>query len=149
MDQRSAIELRGLTRRFGERAALKNVTVEVPVGATLAVLGRNGAGKSTLLRILATLLRPHTGEVSVLGQPLPLHQNGLRASNELARLHLILERLDLALQAAAAHAFHLPVRPAPKVMEVLAEPWRPWRAVAARLLWAHYRAIKGIPQVVA
>src|SRR5437588_439993 len=55
---------------------------------------------------------------------------------------------DLALQAAAAHAFHLPVRPAPKVMEVLAEPWRPWRAVAARLLWAHYRAIKGIPQVV-
>jgi heme exporter protein A len=66
-----AIELRDLTRRFGERAALRDVSLEVPAGATLAVLGRNGAGKSTLLRILATLLRPHVGKVSVLGQPLP------------------------------------------------------------------------------
>src|SRR5579871_5800537 len=66
-----AIELRGLTRRFGERAALKNVTVAVPPGATLAVLGRNGAGKSTLLRILAGLLRPHGGEATVFGEPLP------------------------------------------------------------------------------
>ncbi|MGN6170900.1 MAG: ABC transporter ATP-binding protein, partial [Solirubrobacteraceae bacterium] len=67
-----------LTRRFGERAALKDVTVEVPAGATLAVLGRNGAGKSTLLRVLATLLRPHSGEVSVLGEPLPRHAHSVR-----------------------------------------------------------------------
>jgi heme exporter protein A len=50
---------------------LRNVSVRVPAGATLAVLGHNGAGKSTLLRILATLLRPHEGEVVVLGEPLP------------------------------------------------------------------------------
>ncbi len=54
-----AIELRGLARYFGERTALREVSVDVPAGASLAVLGRNGAGKSTLLRILATLLRPH------------------------------------------------------------------------------------------
>jgi heme exporter protein A len=66
-----AIELRGLARYFGERTALRDVSVRVPAGATLAVLGRNGAGKSTLLRILATLLRPHRGEISVLGEPLP------------------------------------------------------------------------------
>jgi heme exporter protein A len=66
-----AIELRGVARRFGERTALKEVSVRVPTGATLAVLGRNGAGKSTLLRILATLLRPHGGAVEVLGEPLP------------------------------------------------------------------------------
>jgi heme exporter protein A len=65
------IELRRLTRYFGERTALHDVSVSVPAGATLAVLGRNGAGKSTLLRILATLLRPHAGEVAVLGEPLP------------------------------------------------------------------------------
>jgi heme exporter protein A len=66
-----AIELRGLTRHYGERTALKDVSVSVPKGATLAVLGRNGAGKSTLLRILSTLLRPHGGEIHVLGEPLP------------------------------------------------------------------------------
>jgi heme exporter protein A len=66
-----AIELRGLTRHFGERTALRNVSIEVPEGATLAVLGHNGAGKSTLLRILATLLRPSAGDVSVFGEMLP------------------------------------------------------------------------------
>ena len=66
-----AIELRGLTRYFGERSALRDVSVRVAPGATLAVLGRNGAGKSTLLRILATLLRPHAGDVIVFGEPLP------------------------------------------------------------------------------
>jgi ABC-type multidrug transport system ATPase subunit len=66
-----AIELRGLARHFGERTALRDVTLSLPAGATLAVLGRNGAGKSTLLRILASLLRPHAGELRVLGEPLP------------------------------------------------------------------------------
>ncbi len=66
-----AIELRDLARYFGERVALSQVSVQVPAGTTLAVLGRNGAGKSTLLRILAALLRPHGGEVEVFGEPLP------------------------------------------------------------------------------
>jgi heme exporter protein A len=66
-----AIELRGLTRHFGERTALREVSADVPAGATLAVLGRNGAGKSTLLRILATLLRPHGGKISLFGEELP------------------------------------------------------------------------------
>jgi heme exporter protein A len=74
-----AIELRGLARHFGERTALREVSVRVPEGATLAVLGRNGAGKSTLLRILATLLRPHAGEAKVFGEPLPRRAFAVRA----------------------------------------------------------------------
>lgn len=66
-----AIELRGVARYFGERIALKDVSVAVPAGATLAVLGRNGAGKSTLLRILSTLLHPHAGKIVLLGEELP------------------------------------------------------------------------------
>jgi heme exporter protein A len=66
-----AIELGRLIRHFGERTALREVSVTVPAGATLAVLGRNGAGKSTLLRILATLLRPHGGRVALFGEELP------------------------------------------------------------------------------
>jgi heme exporter protein A len=67
----AAIELDGLTRRYGERVALDGVTLSLPVGATLVVFGPNGAGKSTLLRVLATLLRPHAGTARVLGRALP------------------------------------------------------------------------------
>ena len=66
-----AIELDGLERRYGQRIALAGVSLTLPRGATLAVLGANGAGKSTLLRVLATLLRPHAGTVRVLGHALP------------------------------------------------------------------------------
>jgi heme exporter protein A len=79
VDQPPAIELRGLTRHFGERTALRDISITVPAGATLALLGHNGAGKSTLLRILATLLRPHAGDVSVLGEPLPGRGFAVRA----------------------------------------------------------------------
>jgi DNA-3-methyladenine glycosylase II len=50
---------------------------------------------------------------------------------------------DLALQEAARLAFGLRARPTAKEMVLLAEPWRPWRAVAARVLWTYYRAAKG------
>jgi heme exporter protein A len=66
-----AIELAGLTRRYGERVALRDVTLSLPAGATLVVFGPNGAGKSTLLRVLSTLLRPHGGTARVLGCALP------------------------------------------------------------------------------
>jgi DNA-3-methyladenine glycosylase II len=49
---------------------------------------------------------------------------------------------DLALQEAARLAFGLDERPSAKAMVPLAEPWRPWRGVAARLLWTYYRMIK-------
>ena len=79
MDEATAIDLRGVSRHFGERYALRDLSVRVPAGATLAVLGHNGAGKSTLLRILATLLRPHGGEVEVLGEPVPRRAFAVRA----------------------------------------------------------------------
>jgi DNA-3-methyladenine glycosylase II len=50
---------------------------------------------------------------------------------------------DLALQEAARLAFGLRARPTAKEMVLLAEPWRPWRSVAARVLWTYYRSVKG------
>ena len=49
---------------------------------------------------------------------------------------------DLALQESARILFGLPARPGDKALRLLAEPWSPWRAVAARILWAYYRAAK-------
>lgn len=73
-----AIELIGLRRDFGDRTALDGVDLTVDPGGNLAVLGPNGSGKSTLLRILAGLLRPSSGEVSVLGCDLPKETHRLR-----------------------------------------------------------------------
>ena len=65
------IELEGLVRRYGEREALSGVSLSLAAGQTLVVFGPNGAGKTTLLRVLSTLLRPHSGEVTVLDRRLP------------------------------------------------------------------------------
>jgi DNA-3-methyladenine glycosylase II len=49
---------------------------------------------------------------------------------------------DLALQESARLLFELPARPTEKALREMAEPWSPWRAVAARALWAYYRVAK-------
>jgi heme exporter protein A len=66
-----ALEVEGLSRHYGEREALSDVSLSLAHGRTLVVFGPNGAGKTTLLRVLATLLRPHSGSISVLGRKLP------------------------------------------------------------------------------
>ena len=67
----AAVEVERLARHYGEREALSDVSLTLQRGQTLAVLGPNGAGKTTLLRILASLLRPHGGDVRVLERRLP------------------------------------------------------------------------------
>lgn len=52
---------------------------------------------------------------------------------------------DIALAAAAANLKRLPARPSPRELRVLAETWRPARAIAARLLWHHWRHVTGRP----
>ena len=76
----AAIELEGVGRDYGERVALREVSLRLERGGTLAVLGPNGAGKTTLLRILATLLRPHAGRARVLGRELPQEGWAVRGS---------------------------------------------------------------------
>ena len=73
-----AIELAGVGRAYGERVVLRDLSLSVPEGATLAVFGSNGAGKTTLLRILAGLLRPQAGSVQVLGRALPREAYAVR-----------------------------------------------------------------------
>jgi heme exporter protein A len=61
------IEIRGLTKAFGPRAALAGVDLDIAAGERVLLLGPNGAGKTTLLRILATLSRPTDGVARVAG----------------------------------------------------------------------------------
>lgn len=62
-----AVELRGLTKRFGKAFAIQELDLVIPRGAVLGLLGPNGAGKSTTLRMLMGLLRPTCGDIRVLG----------------------------------------------------------------------------------
>jgi ABC-2 type transport system ATP-binding protein len=58
------VEARSVTKRYGDRAALKDVSMAAGRGDVVAIIGPNGAGKTTLLSILAGIQRPDAGEVS-------------------------------------------------------------------------------------
>ena len=62
----SALRLRGLTKRF-DRLAVDALDLDIRIGEFYALLGPNGAGKTTTLRMVAGLLKPDAGEVTVLG----------------------------------------------------------------------------------
>ena len=107
------IELAGVGRAYGERVVLRDITLSVPDGATLAVFGSNGAGKTTLLRILAGLLRPQAGKVVVKGrvgllghEPMLYRDLSVRQNLEFhARLHGVpFERIDALLEAVGMRA---------------------------------------------
>jgi ABC-2 type transport system ATP-binding protein len=65
----AALEANGLFKRYGGRTAVEGLSFQVPRGAIYGVLGPNGAGKSTTLRMLVGVLRPTSGAISLLGQP--------------------------------------------------------------------------------
>jgi ABC-2 type transport system ATP-binding protein len=72
------IEARGLTKRYGEKLAVDNLTFTVRPGAVTGFLGPNGAGKSTTMRMILGLDAPTSGTVTVNGKPYPEHARPLR-----------------------------------------------------------------------
>src|SRR5437016_1178776 len=63
-----SIEVRNISKRFGQFVAVDDVSLDIPDGSLTAVLGPSGGGKSTLLRIIAGLERPDSGDVILAGQ---------------------------------------------------------------------------------
>ena len=79
MNAAPAIEIRGLTKRFGDTLALDHVDLVVQPGVVFGFLGRNGAGKTTALRILSGLARPTSGTANVLGHDVALASEAVRS----------------------------------------------------------------------
>jgi ABC-2 type transport system ATP-binding protein len=106
MNSSLAIHTQDLGKRFGSRAALESISLDVPRGSAFGFLGPNGAGKTTLIRLLLGLAEPTSGTMSLLGHELP----GGR-TEALARVGAIIEeprfhphltgRENLAVHAAA------------------------------------------------
>lgn len=66
----SVVTTTALTRRFGPVTALDAVTLDLPSGGVIGLVGPNGSGKSTLIRTLLGLIRPTSGQATVLGHPI-------------------------------------------------------------------------------
>jgi ABC-2 type transport system ATP-binding protein len=106
MNSSLAIHTQDLGKRFGSRAALESISLEVPRGSAFGFLGPNGAGKTTLIRLLLGLAEPTSGSMSLLGRELPAGR-----ADALARVGAIIEeprfhahltgRENLAVHAAA------------------------------------------------
>lgn len=63
----AALELQGISKRFGEKKILDEIELSVPKGAFLSIFGPNGAGKTTLLKMMATLAKPTEGTILIDG----------------------------------------------------------------------------------
>ncbi|MDF2477510.1 MAG: transporter ATP-binding protein [Sphingobacterium sp.] len=65
----SVIEIRNVSKSFGDNHVLKNVNLELYKEENLVVLGRSGTGKSVLIKLISGLLKPDEGTIDVLGEP--------------------------------------------------------------------------------
>jgi len=77
----------GLTKRYGDRTALDDVSLSARAGSVLALLGPNGAGKTTLIRILTTLLEPDAGRALVAGHDVAIEPQDVRRAVGLVGQH--------------------------------------------------------------
>ncbi|MHB8838149.1 MAG: ABC transporter ATP-binding protein [Gemmatimonadaceae bacterium] len=64
-----ALELRGITKRFGAFVAVRDLSLNVPRGSVYGLLGPNGAGKTTTIRMILNVIAPDSGTITVLGAP--------------------------------------------------------------------------------
>ncbi|MGD9960255.1 ABC transporter ATP-binding protein [Nocardioides sp.] len=74
------LEVRGLTRRYGEIEVISGFDLDVEAGSAVALVGRNGAGKSTVLRCVTGVDTPTAGTVLLDGEPLDERDPGVRAA---------------------------------------------------------------------
>ncbi|HVU69121.1 MAG TPA: ABC transporter ATP-binding protein [Ktedonobacteraceae bacterium] len=76
----NAIEIAKLTRVFGERVAVQDLSLAIPAGSVFGFLGPNGAGKTTTVRMLAALIQPSSGSARVAGYTLGRENEAIRRS---------------------------------------------------------------------
>ncbi len=77
------IEATNLTKRYGAKAAVNDVSFSLQPGQVIGFLGPNGAGKSTTMRMLMGLDRPSSGSITVMGKPYAEHRNPLSVAGAL------------------------------------------------------------------
>ena len=72
------IEVNGLVKRIGDKTILRGIQLKINKGETVGILGSNGAGKSTLLKVLAMIMKPTSGTVTIAGQDIRKNATALK-----------------------------------------------------------------------
>ncbi len=105
-----AVDARALVKRFGDKAALDGVDLQVPRGAIYGLLGPNGAGKTTAVRVLTTLLRPDGGVAKIDGIDVVADPHGVRKRIGLTGQYAAVEERLTGRENMhfVARLFHLP-----------------------------------------
>lgn len=80
------LQLDGINRHFGLRQVLNGISLDIPAGQFVALVGRSGCGKSTLLRLLAGLDKPNAGQLRAEGNALSLARDDIRLMFQESRL---------------------------------------------------------------
>ncbi|MFF0814504.1 ABC transporter ATP-binding protein [Rhodococcus sp. NPDC003318] len=88
-----AIDVRGLSRTYGDVTVLDGLDLRVPAGSIYALLGANGAGKTTTVRILSTLVTFDSGTVTVAGHTLPVEAAAVRRAISVTGQYAAVDRL--------------------------------------------------------
>ena len=96
MTDKDAIIAKGLSKRYDDLWALRDVDFAVPAGSVLGLLGHNGAGKTTTVRILSTLALPTTGRATVAGVDVVSDPLAARARIGLAGQSATVDGLEVA-----------------------------------------------------
>ena len=66
---KNALELRGVSKRYGDFTAVRDLSLDIPAGSIYGFLGPNGAGKTTTIRMVLDIIQPSSGSITVLGAP--------------------------------------------------------------------------------
>src|SRR5947207_7914559 len=64
-----AIDIRGVSKKYEEHVAVRDLSLQVPSGSVYGLLGPNGAGKTTTIRMMLDIIAPDSGTISLFGQP--------------------------------------------------------------------------------
>jgi ABC-2 type transport system ATP-binding protein len=118
------IRIESLVKRFGDLAAVNNVTLDVKKGEIFGLLGPNGAGKTTIINMLLSLLIPTSGKISIEGLDILRHREEIKQMIGLMTQETVVEQDLTATQNLDifARLYHIPDNEIPKrIKEALRE----------------------------
>jgi ABC-type multidrug transport system ATPase subunit len=126
-----AVQLDRLSLLFGSFVALRDLSLTLPAGASVVLLGENGAGKSTLLRVIAGLIAPSFGSIAVLGDTPRNRRGRVALMGHASQLYDELTAIENLIFFASLHtpapAAELHRRAADALCEVALDPANPRR----------------------